>query len=94
MAGKKSRPCGPGVMTVWTEQQYELAARLAEDERAAALEAVRARMSQEVRGSADGNCLDCGDAIAPARLAVLPGAARCMDCQTAHEKQQTRHARY
>ncbi|WP_085970278.1 TraR/DksA C4-type zinc finger protein [Bordetella petrii] len=51
-------------------------------------------MSQEVRGSADGNCLDCGDAIAPARLAVLPGAARCMDCQTAHEKQQTRHARY
>lgn len=30
-------------------------------------------------------CLNCGLPIAPARLAVLPGAIRCRDCQSAQE---------
>ncbi|PND29642.1 molecular chaperone DnaK [Achromobacter pulmonis] len=79
---------------MWTEQQYELAARLAEEERAASLEALRTRMRQDAPGSVDGNCLDCGDVIEPARLAVLPGAVRCVGCQVAHEKRQAQHARY
>ncbi len=76
---------------MWTEQQYELAAKLAESEREAALAAVRQRMSQA--GSQDGSCQDCGEQIGQARLAVLPSAARCVDCQTVHEKKQSRFAR-
>jgi DnaK suppressor protein len=33
-----------------------------------------------------GTCTDCGQAIAPARLAVRPEAARCVECQGAYEK--------
>lgn len=31
------------------------------------------------------HCLDCGDQIAPARLAALPHARRCVPCQTLAE---------
>jgi len=30
-----------------------------------------------------GECTDCGDAIDPDRLAVLPEAARCIECEDA-----------
>ena len=33
-----------------------------------------------------GECVECGEPIAPARLAVNPTARRCADCQTRHEK--------
>jgi len=33
-----------------------------------------------------GDCVDCGEPIAPARLAISPSARRCADCQTRHEK--------
>lgn len=39
-----------------------------------------------IRDGSYGECIDCGVAIAPARLAVYPTAMRCVDCQQAHEK--------
>ena len=33
-----------------------------------------------------GMCLDCGGAIAPARLHASPEAARCIHCQERHER--------
>ncbi|HEM6672540.1 TPA: TraR/DksA C4-type zinc finger protein [Citrobacter koseri] len=33
-----------------------------------------------------GFCNDCGDAIDPARIAVLPDAVTCIDCQTLRER--------
>jgi len=38
-----------------------------------------------IRSGAYGECLDCGDRIAPARLAAYPTATRCIECQEAHE---------
>jgi len=32
-----------------------------------------------------GVCIDCGDAIAPARLSAYPTATRCLECQQTHE---------
>ncbi len=36
-------------------------------------------------GDAYGECSDCGEPIAPARLAAYPTATRCIECQQAHE---------
>lgn len=33
-----------------------------------------------------GDCIDCGEAIARARLAAQPWAARCLPCQALHER--------
>ncbi len=33
-----------------------------------------------------GDCVDCGEPIAPARLAINLSARRCADCQARHEK--------
>jgi len=33
-----------------------------------------------------GTCSDCGDAIAPQRLAVQPAALRCQQCQSEYER--------
>lgn len=46
------------------------------------VDAALARM----RDGTYGECIDCGVAIAPARLAVYPTAVRCVACQEAHEK--------
>lgn len=35
-----------------------------------------------------GECVDCGRAIAPARLKAYPAATRCIDCQGALEKRE------
>lgn len=52
--------------------------------RAAALSAQEsARAPQAVNES--GRCRDCGDPIAPGRLAGNPCAQRCIDCQTDFE---------
>ncbi len=32
-----------------------------------------------------GTCVDCGQPIAESRLAAVPSAARCIDCQRARE---------
>jgi RNA polymerase-binding transcription factor DksA len=41
-----------------------------------------------VRQGSYGECVDCGDAIAPARLNAYPAATRCIDCQGDHEKRE------
>jgi DnaK suppressor protein len=46
------------------------------------VDAALARM----RDGTYGDCIDCGVAIAPARLAAYPTAQRCVNCQDAHEK--------
>lgn len=35
-----------------------------------------------------GLCVDCGEAIAVERLRAYPSAARCLDCQSARERQE------
>ena len=37
-----------------------------------------------------GNCFECGDEIAPARLRALPFAVRCKDCEEARETAEQR----
>jgi DnaK suppressor protein len=37
-----------------------------------------------------GNCFECGDEIAEARLRALPFAVRCKDCEEAREVQELR----
>ena len=37
-----------------------------------------------------GNCFECGDEIAEARLRALPFAVRCKDCEEARETAEQR----
>jgi DnaK suppressor protein len=39
-----------------------------------------------------GSCIECGEAIAPARLNASPWAARCVTCQREHERAASRDA--
>jgi len=45
------------------------------------VDAALARM----RDGSYGVCVDCGDAIAPARLSAYPTATRCIECQQSYE---------
>ena len=45
-----------------------------------------AAASERVANGTYGECIDCGEPIAPARLAVNPTARRCAECQAQHEK--------
>lgn len=66
---------------------------LAEVERdVAELEAIDAALTRLDSGSY-GQCLDCGTAIEPARLASSPEVARCLPCQKKKEKKAARIAR-
>ena len=49
------------------------------------LEEIAAARERAANGTF-GECVECGEPIAPARLAVNPTARRCADCQTRHEK--------
>ncbi|MCU0949775.1 MAG: TraR/DksA family transcriptional regulator [Burkholderiaceae bacterium] len=40
-----------------------------------------------------GDCVDCGEAIDAARLAINPAAARCAECQQLEERRQARARR-
>jgi RNA polymerase-binding transcription factor DksA len=46
------------------------------------IEQARARLAAGTYGE----CVACGEAIAPARLAAQPAAARCTACQAAEER--------
>jgi RNA polymerase-binding transcription factor len=48
------------------------------------VEAARARLAE----GSYGVCIDCGEAIADARLVAYPAAERCTECQTAYEKRR------
>jgi len=67
----------------------ELAARdIAEArQQLAALADVDAALSRAAAGSY-GECVDCGEPIAAARLKAYPAATRCIDCQGAFEKRE------
>lgn len=41
-----------------------------------------------------GECIDCGQDIAPQRLAAQPTASRCVICQGAYEKKHGTNLRY
>jgi len=41
---------------------------------------------ERVANGTYGECIDCGEPIAPARLEVNPTARRCAACQAQHEK--------
>lgn len=41
-----------------------------------------------------GECIDCGQDIAPERLAAQPTASRCVICQGAYEKKHGTNLRY
>lgn len=55
------------------------------DRHVAEVHAVEAALARMTDGSY-GQCSDCGDAIAPERLAVQPTAQRCQPCQAAYER--------
>jgi RNA polymerase-binding transcription factor DksA len=41
---------------------------------------------ERVANGTYGQCIECGEPIAPARLEVNPTARRCAECQARHEK--------
>jgi DnaK suppressor protein len=41
---------------------------------------------ERVANGTYGECIECGEPIAPARLEVRPTARRCAECQARHEK--------
>ena len=67
----------------------ELAARdIAEArQQLSALADVDAALARIAAGSY-GECIDCGEPIAAARLKAYPAATRCIDCQGAYEKRE------
>ena len=74
------------------EDAEELATETVDAERdEALLESAQARRADAVSalGRLDegsyGKCIDCGEAIAPARLEFRPEAARCLACQEKFE---------
>jgi RNA polymerase-binding transcription factor DksA len=46
-----------------------------------------AQVRDRIAAGAYGNCLECGETIAPARLEVNPLAQRCAACQSVFERQ-------
>jgi len=60
----------------------ELAEQRTEQERDAAV----SRTVAALDGAGTADCIDCGEAIDPARKAALPSACRCFDCQSLRER--------
>jgi len=80
LAGPGTDPADEAVADVLADVgNAELTRDLAE---LRALEQARARLATDEFGV----CLDCGNEIPYARLAVQPAALRCVDCQGLHEK--------
>src|SRR5262249_10006396 len=76
--GKKD-PYGSASLT----HDDEVAAEVV-DRRARELEEVN-RALEDIEAGCYGVCRDCGEAIPPARLKVLPFATRCVACQASLE---------
>jgi RNA polymerase-binding transcription factor DksA len=49
----------------------------------------RQLLSALIAARSYGECIDCGERIAPARLKAYPAATRCVDCQGAYEKRES-----
>ena len=59
-----------------------------DEHESAELNAIQAALVR-VREGTYGECMDCGQAIALARLQVNPEAERCVNCQTQQEQHRT-----
>lgn len=59
---------------------------LEEADRIGGVALVRARLL----GNGRPDCMDCGEDILPARLALVPNARRCKECQDDHDKREAR----
>jgi len=62
----------------------DIAQRIEERQREQALTLHRERAQRQSEEESDvktRNCIDCGDPISKARLAALPYAKRCVECQ-------------
>ena len=55
-------------------------------DRELALQAMRSRLASDDAGSGNGVCEGCGEEIDPRRLAAMPHASRCVECQQQLEK--------
>jgi phage/conjugal plasmid C-4 type zinc finger TraR family protein len=65
--------------------EFDQAQQREEADRQDALDRVLAdRRRMDAKGAVD--CIDCGDEIPKARRRVVPGARRCVQCQSAHER--------
>ena len=45
-----------------------------------------AALRERLANGTYGECIECGEPIAPARLEAYPTARRCAECQSRHEK--------
>lgn len=71
--------------------EADWAKRYEQEDRERAINAALAREQQPPQQFDDDGqviCIECGDRIAPARLAAKPDAARCTDCKSALEQRQ------
>jgi DnaK suppressor protein len=64
--------------------QGQAMARDAERRRVTEVRRLKAALARIERGEF-GECLDCGESIAPARLKADPGATLCLNCASARE---------
>lgn len=64
------------------ENYIEQADALAQTERESSLQAIQTAL----RKPGLSHCADCEDPIPPERHAAAPWATRCINCQTAHER--------
>jgi phage/conjugal plasmid C-4 type zinc finger TraR family protein len=55
-------------------------------EREAAIRRVLLDAADDQRATGDHDCADCEEPIPPERLAILPGAARCVHCQIIRDR--------
>ena len=49
-----------------------------------------AKALDQIKNGTYGDCVDCGNGIAPARLHAQPFAERCIDCATKAEERERR----
>ncbi len=74
-----------GEMNFGSNAAFDLADERAEQEREAGLASARAALSKTGRD----DCEDCGCTIPHARRLAYPCATRCVDCQQAHENEES-----
>lgn len=76
-------------MTDWIDQAQEVQERMRELSVRTAQQSAAALSAERLSNVCD----DCPEPIEPERLAVCPGARRCLRCQEAHERFRRLHAR-
>jgi phage/conjugal plasmid C-4 type zinc finger TraR family protein len=67
-----------------SDAAFDQAEELAKGERQSGIKTASKALSR--RGTAE--CIGCGNPIGERRRKILPSATRCVECQTAYEKEQ------